>query len=316
MDRNGRIDFKSYDRFFPNQDTLPEGGLGNLVALPLQGQARKNGNSVFVNEYFEPYDDQWEYLLNVGKLSEAAMDEILKRTANILPLGDLSKTSETRPWEVPMATKIEKWDFPPEIVVTRSNMLYIPLSNLSSKVLNHLRRIASFRNPEFYSKQALCLSTYSTPRIISCADLTDDYLGLPRGCEDAVIALLKEKKVDFLVEDKTNHGRPISVHFSSSLRDHQQEAVNKLATNNTGVLSATTAFGKTVTAIGLIAKQRVNTLILVHTKALLDQWVQRLEQFLEIDDIPVIEDSKRKRKKVLSPIGTLSSIGRINFMVS
>ena len=316
MDRNGRIDFKSYDRFFPNQDTLPEGGLGNLVALPLQGQARKNGNSVFVNEYFEPYDDQWEYLLNVGKLSEVTMDEILKRTANILPLGDLSKTSETRPWEVPMATKIEKWDFPPEIVVTRSNMLYIPLSNLSSKVLNHLRRIASFRNPEFYSKQALCLSTYSTPRIISCADLTDDYLGLPRGCEDAVIALLKEKKVDFLVEDKTNHGRPISVHFSSSLRDHQQEAVNKLATNNTGVLSATTAFGKTVTAIGLIAKQRVNTLILVHTKALLDQWVQRLEQFLEIDDIPVIEDSKRKRKKVLSPIGTLSSIGRINFMVS
>lgn len=309
MNRNGRIDFKSYDRFFPNQDTLPEGGLGNLVALPLQGQARKNGNSVFVNEYFEPYDDQWEYLLNVGKLSEVTMDEILKRTANILPLGDLSKTSETRPWEVPMATKIEKWDFPPEIVVTRSNMLYIPLSNLSSKVLNHLRRIASFRNPEFYSKQALRLSTYSTPRIISCADLTDDYLGLPRGCENAVIALLKEKKVDFLVEDKTNHGRPISVHFSGSLRDHQQEAVNKLATNNTGVLSATTAFGKTVTAIGLIAKQRVNTLILVHTKALLDQWVQRLEQFLEIDDIPVIEDSKRKRKKVLSPIGTLSSIG-------
>ena len=98
----------------------------SLVALPLQGQARKNGNSVFVNEYFEPYDDQWEYLLNVGKLSEVTMDEILKRTANILPLGDLSKTSETRPWEVPMATKIEKWDFPPEIVVTRSNMLYIP----------------------------------------------------------------------------------------------------------------------------------------------------------------------------------------------
>jgi superfamily II DNA or RNA helicase len=237
------------------------------------------------------------------------MDEILKRTATILPLGDLSKTSETKPWEVPMASKIEKSDFPYEVVITRSNMLYIPLSNLSSKVLNHLRRIASFRNPEFYSKQAMRLSTFSTPRIISCADLTDDYLGLPRGCEGAVTALLKEKGVVFHYEDKTNHGRKISVHFNRELRENQQEAVNALSANNTGVLSATTAFGKTVTAIGLIAKRGINTLILVHTKALLDQWVQRLEQFLVIDDIPEVEEGKRKRRKPLSPIGTLSSTG-------
>ena len=106
MNRNGKISFKSYDRFFPNQDTLPEGGLGNLVALPLQGLARKNGNSIFVNEYFEPYDDQWEYLLNVSKLSEVAMDEILKRTSNILPLGDLSKTSEGKPSVVISCPKV------------------------------------------------------------------------------------------------------------------------------------------------------------------------------------------------------------------
>jgi hypothetical protein len=171
MNRDGRISFKSYDRFFPNQDTLPEGGLGNLVALPLQGNARKSGNSVFVNEYFEPFPDQWEYLLNVGKLPASALEEILKQTANIMPLGDLSKTSENKPWEVPTATKIEKSDFSSEIVITRSNMLYIPLSQLSSKVLNHLRRIASFRNPEFYSKQALRLSTYQTPRIITSEGL-------------------------------------------------------------------------------------------------------------------------------------------------
>ena len=280
MNRDGRISFKSYDRFFPNQDTLPEGGLGNLVALPLQGNARKNGNSVFVNEYFEPFPDQWEYLLNVGKFPASALEEILKQIANIMPLGDLSKTSESKPWEVPTATKIEKSDFSSEIVITRSNMLDIPLSQLSSKVLNHLRRIASFRNPEFYSKQALRLSTYQTPRIISCADLTEEFLALPRGCEDAVTTLLKEKNVAYRFEDKTNHGRPISVHFNGELRENQQEAVNTLAMNNTGVLSATTAFGKTVAAIGLIAKHSVNTLILVHTKALLDQWVQRLEQFL------------------------------------
>lgn len=308
MNRDGKIGFKSYDRFFPNQDTLPEGGLGNLVALPLQGNARKNGNSIFVNDFFEPYPDQWEYLLNVEKFSEQALEELLKQNANTIPLGDLSKTSESKPWEVPVAIKIERTDFASEIVITRSNMLYIPLNQLSSKVLNHLRRIASFRNPEFYSKQALRLSTYSTPRIISCAKLTEEYLALPRGCEDAVVALLKEKSVAFRFDDETNHGRSISIHFNGVLRKDQQEAVEALTSNNTGVLSATTAFGKTVAAIGLIAKHGVNTLILVHTKALLDQWVQRLEQFLVIDDVPAVEKSKR-RKKNLSPIGTLSSTG-------
>ena len=176
-------------------------------------------------------------------------------------------------------------------------------------MLNHLRRIASFRNPEFYSKQALRLSTYSTPRIISCAELTEEYLALPRGCEDAVVAFLKEKSVAFRFDDETNHGKSISVHFNGELRKNQQEAVEALTSSNTGVLSATTAFGKTVAAIGLIAKHGVNTLILVHTKALLDQWVKRLEQFLVINEIPEVEEGKRRRKKSLSPIGTLSSTG-------
>ena len=309
MNRNGKIGFKSYDRFFPNQDTIPEGGLGNLVALPLQGNARKHGNSVFVDEDFEPYPDQWEFLLNVGKLSEQSLEDVLKRTASILPLGELSKTSESKPWEVPVPTKIERSDFSSEVIITRSNMLYIPLSQLSSKVLNHLRRIASFRNPEFYSKQALRLSTYQTPRIISCADIDDEYLALPRGCEDAVTTLLKEKGIPYRIEDNSNHGKLISVQFNGVLRDDQQKAVNVLASNNNGVLSATTAFGKTVTAIGLIAKHRVNTLVLVHTKALLDQWVKALEQFLTIDTIPEENEVKRKRRKPLSPIGTLSSTG-------
>lgn len=309
MNRNGKIDFKSYDRFFPNQDTMPEGGLGNLVALPLQGNARKHDNSVFVDEDFEPHPDQWEFLLNVGKLSEQVLEDLLKRTASIQSLGELSKTSESKPWEVPLPTKIERTDFSSEVIITRSNMLYIPLDQLSSKVLNHLKRIASFRNPEFYSKQALRLSTYQTPRIISCADINEEYLALPRGCEDAIIVLLREKGVPYRIEDKNNHGKPISVQFNGVLRDNQQEAVNILASNNNGVLSATTAFGKTVTAKGLIAKHGVNTLVLVHTKALLDQWVKALEQFLTIDTIPKENEGKRKRRKPLSPIGTLSSTG-------
>ena len=309
MERNGTIGFKSYDRFFPNQDILPEGGLGNLVALPLQGNARKNGNSVFVNEYFEPYPDQWEYLLNVGKLSESALEELLKQTSHIQPLGELSRISENKPWEVPDAIQIEQSDFASEIVITKANMLYIPLSQLSSKVLNHLRRIASFRNPEFYKKQAMRFSTYSTPRIISCAELTEEYLALPRGCEDAVTNLLQEKDVASHFEDKTNHGKPISVQFVGELRESQQEAVDSLTTRNNGVLSATTAYGKTVTAIGIIAQLKVNTLILVHAKTLLDHWVQKLGQFLIIDTIPEVDDGKRRRGRSSSPIGTLSSVG-------
>lgn len=308
MNRNGKINFRSYDRFFPNQDTMPEGGLGNLVALPLQGMSRRNGNSVFVNDKFETYPDQWEYLLNVKKLTESSLEELLSKNSEIQPLGMLSKTSESKPWEVPTATKIEKYDFLSELVITRSNMLYIPLKQLSSKSLNHLRRIASFRNPEFYSRQALRLSTFSTPRIISCAEITDEYLVMPRGCEDAITSLLKEKDVAYRYEDKTNHGKFISVHFNGELRDNQQDAINVLAANNNGVLSATTAFGKTVTAIGLIARHCVNTLILVHTKALLEQWVAQLEKFLIIDSAPELEESKRKKRNS-SPIGTISSAG-------
>ena len=308
MNRNGKIDFKSYDRFFPNQDMLPEGGFGNLVALPLQGQARKNGNSVFVNEQFEPYADQWEFLLNVRKLNETTLEEILKRNANAQPLGELSRTSEKKPWEIPAATNIERVDFSSEIVITKSNMLYIPLNQLSSKVLNHLKRIASFRNPEFYKRQGLRFSTYSIPRIISCADVTDEYLALPRGCEDAVTTLLQEKGVAYRYNDKTNQGKAISVHFNGKLRDNQKDAVMLLSAKNTGVLSATTAFGKTVAAIGLIAKLGINTLVLVHTKTLLNQWVRELEKFLIIETMPE-ENVGRRRKKPSSPIGTLSSTG-------
>lgn len=306
MNRNGKIGFKSYDRFFPNQDMLPEGGFGNLVALPLQGQARKNGNSVFVNEQFEPYADQWEFLLNVRKLNETTLEEILKRNANAQPLGELSRTSEKKPWEIPAATNIERVDFSSEIVITKSNMLYIPLNQLSSKVLNHLKRIASFRNPEFYKRQGLRFSTYSIPRIISCADVTDKYLALPRGCEDAVTTLLQEKGVAYRYNDKTNQGKAISVHFNGKLRDNQKDAVMLLSAKNTGVLSATTAFGKTVAAIGLIAKLGINTLVLVHTKTLLNQWVRELEKFLIIETMPE-ENVGRRRKKPSSPIGTLSS---------
>ena len=308
-ERYERMDFKSYDRFFPNQDRLPEGGFGNLVALPLQGKARKEGNSVFVDENFVAYENQWDYLLEIKRISEVTVDSILAKHATASELGELSTTSESKPWETPVPQKIAHNDFPALPVLIRSNMLYIPLQGVSAKVVNHLKRIASFKNPEFYARQRMRLSTYNIPRIISCADMEENYIALPRGCEDAVITLLESNKAAYHVEDKTNHGENIVVAFKGQLREEQRAAIASLTAHDNGILNGTTAFGKTVTAIGLIAERKVNTLILVHTKALLDQWKSRLEEFLQIDFTEDALLKKRGRKKAFSPFGTLDSKG-------
>ena len=308
-ERYGRMTFKSYDRFFPNQDRLPEGGFGNLLALPLQGKARKEGNSVFVDENFVAYENQWNYLLEIKRISEVAVDAILTKYKTDSELGELSTTSESKPWETPVPQKIAHKDFPANPVLIRSNMLYIPLQGFSAKVVNHLKRIASFKNPEFYARQGMRLSTYNIPRIISCADMEEDYIALPRGCEDAVVAILEGNQVDYRMEDKTNHGENIAVAFKGQLREEQRAAIASLTAHDNGILNATTAFGKTVTAIGLIAERKVNTLILVHTKTLLDQWKSRLEEFLQIDFTEDALPKKRGRKKAFSPFGTLDSKG-------
>ena len=306
MNSDVHLSFKSYDRFFPNQDTLPEGGLGNLVALPLQGMARRKGNSVFVDEDFNAYADQWDVLSQIHKLSEAELD-LLLRLHTVPTLGELSKTSEAKPWETPQIDTVQTGNFPKQIVLTRANMLYVPLASLSAKCVNVFKRIAAFRNPEFYEKQGMRLSTYNIPRVISCSEMTGDYLVLPRGCEDAVCDILTQHDVKITISDKTNHGHNISVTFRGELREEQQKAMEAFAGHNIGTLSATTAFGKTVFAIGMIAKRKVNTLILVHNKALLEQWKERLEMFLKIDETEVVSEARRGRKKKSSVIGCLYS---------
>lgn len=305
MNKDVHLSFKSYDRFFPNQDTLPDGGLGNLVALPLQGNARRKGNSVFVDETFEAYPDQWTFLINIQKLPESNVDYILQKYAS--SFGELTKSNESKPWETPTHETIDKSDFPSSIILTKSNMLYIPLSDLSAKVINYFKRMAAFHNPEFYAKQGMRLSTYDIPRIISCSELHDNYLAVPRGCKDDVIEILKANGVKCIIEDKTCRGHEINVSFKGELREEQREAMECMLPHNTGTLSATTAFGKTVFAISMIAQRRINTLILVHRKSLLDQWKKQLEEFLEIKEAIDNSTNKGKRKKDDSPIGILCS---------
>lgn len=307
MERDGRLSFKSYDRFFPNQDFMPAGGLGNLVALPLQGKARKNGNSVFVNDDFVPFADQWSYLQGMKKIAAVEVERLVSRYDKE-PLGELSRSSESEPWERPHPRPMMKTDFPKSIKITRSSGIYIPTENLSAKAVNHLKRIAAFKNPEFYAKLGMRLPVYNLPRIISCSEIKDDYLMLPRGCEEAAVDFFKSNGVEVGIEDKTNPGQRIDVEFMGSLYEEQQRAIEALEAHRCGTLYATTAFGKTVTAAALIARKKVNTLILVHTKALLDQWRERLEEYLSTDFQPEQQSKGRGHRKKFQQFGALSSI--------
>lgn len=306
MERDGRLSFKSYDRFFPNQDFMPAGGLGNLVALPLQGKTRKNGNSVFVNDDFVPFADQWSYLQGMKKMSAAEVEKLVSRYDKD-PLGELSKSSESAPWERPQPRPMTKADFPKSITITRSSGIYIPTLGLSAKVVNHLKRLAAFKNPEFYAKLGMRLPVYNLPRIVSCSEMKDGYLMLPRGCEETAVDFFKSNDIVVRIEDKTNPGQKIDVEFNGSLYEEQQRAIEALEAHRCGTLYATTAFGKTVTAAALIARKKVNTLILVHTKALLDQWRERLEEYLSTDFQLEEHNKGRGRRKKFQQFGALSS---------
>ena len=300
------ISFSSYDRIFPNQDTMPDGGFGNLIALPLQGRVRAEGRSVFVDENFIPYEDQWAFLSRMRKISAETASEKIKVLCRNGELGTLITDSNEKPWETKKDTALSGEDFPSEITIIRSNMLYISRQGLSALAQNRLKRLAAFPNPDFYRSQAMRLPIYNKPRVICTADITDEYIGLPRGCEEALCKLLTDCKVTYHVDDKTNPGTDITVKFNGTLREEQQSASDALLIHNIGVLSATTAFGKTVVASYLIGQRKTNTLILVHTQSLMMQWKKSLETFLDFYITPVMT-KKGTVKKSWSPVGLLGA---------
>ena len=299
MEDNSRVDMKSYDRFFPNQDFLPKGGFGNLVALPLQGLAKKSGNSVFVDETFTPIQDQWEYLAKVRKLTGTEVSTILAEHNIQL---ELSSSSETKPWETPKPVRISFEDFLSPVKMVKANGLYVALNSVSGKVIRHLKGLAAFRNPKYYELLNARKPLYHTPSLVIRSKMLDEYLFLPRGCEDAVIELIQSNFSNWEVDDKTNPGRPIDVAFNGALRPEQEAAVQRMLAYENGVMAATTAFGKTVAAIGMIARRKVNTLILVPSKSLLHQWKSEVEKFLTINEstaVGTIDGTKNSLKGMI-----------------
>ena len=311
MEKRPEIGFKSYDRFFPNQDTMPLGGFGNLIALPLQRKARESGNSIFVDKDLRPYDDQWAYLSSLPRLSAdmafkiADEAELSGRVLGVrMPVDD---EHADEPWKMSpsrrSAPRRIEAAIPRSVRIVVADQVYIDRTKLPSALIAQLIRLAAFQNPEFYRAQAMRLPTFGKPRVVSCAELFAQHVALPRGCLEEAIDLIKSHGAVADLEDLREIGTalPESLSFRGELRRPQLAAFDALVAHENGVLAATTAFGKTVVAAALVAHRARNTLILVHRRELLNQWVERLRTFLQIDpkQIGTIGGGKRKPTGVI-----------------
>ena len=290
MDGRPDVGLDSYDRLFPNQDTLPQGGFGNLIALPLQKGPREQGNSVFLNDGLVPWPDQWAFLARLQKIGRPQIEAIVQeseRRGRVLgvrlpPQDD----GEEAPWMTLPSRRSKEapisGELPQTLELVLGNQIYIAKGGLHPALRNRLLRLAAFQNPEFYKAQAMRLSTHGKPRVIACAEDHPHHVGLPRGCLDDVQQMLTDLRIRIAIRDERYVGRPLQVSFQGELRPEQKTAANAILAHDSGVLAATTAFGKTVVAAWLIAMRGVNALVLVHRRQLLDQWIERLSTFLGV----------------------------------
>ena len=293
MSSRHTLGMSSYDRLFPNQDTLPRGGFGNLIALPLQRSARSQDNSVFVDDAFRPFTDQWTYLASVRRIPASTVERIAAealREQQVLGVRTVAMEEDNAnaPWLLkpsrrwaPRVPVIDR-PLPNRAKATLAQRLFVEKAGLPSPVLNALKRLAAFSNPEFYQRQSMRLSTALTPRVIACGEDLPRHVALPRGCVEAAVALLRRFACTLEVNDRREAARAIEHRFCGTLTDLQKHAVRALLSHEIGVLVAPPGVGKTVAGIQLIAERARNTLVLVHRRPLLDQWIAQLEMFLNV----------------------------------
>ena len=322
MDRRHQLGLDSYDRFFPIQDTMPKGGFGNLIALPLQFGPRKQGNSVFLDADFAPYPDQWAYLFSIKRLpisSAVAIVEEAQRQGNLIGVRmSLCDEDESKyPWKLaPSRNRLDRpveGPFPESVSITRANLVYVEKQGLPPAMINRILRIAAFQNPEFYKAQAMRLSTFGKPRIISCGEDFAKHIAVPRGCIGEVLELLNLHGMQTEVHDEHNLSVAVAIEFRGRLRPDQEGAAAPMLRHDDGILCAPTAFGKTAVAAWLIAQRKVNTLILVHRRQLFDQWQARLAMFLDLlpESIGSIGGGKLRRTGIVD-VAVIQSLRQKN----
>jgi superfamily II DNA or RNA helicase len=294
MSRRHELSMDSYDRLFPSQDTMPRGGFGNLIALPLQHGPRQQGNTVFLDDHLQPLpgDEQWAYLATVSRIDCRTVERIAGeavRQGSVLGVRRVEAADEedAEPWARPPSgrpTLVRLTEaLPKRVRAVLSQRLFVEKAALPSPFLNQIKRLAAFQNPEFYKKQSMRLATALTPRVISCAEDLPQHVGLPRGCQPELEALLREHGVALEVEDKREIGEALRVSFHGALTGVQQQAVRALRAHEIGMFVAPPGVGKTVVGTYLVAKRNCSTLILVHRRPLLDQWRAQLSLFLGVE---------------------------------
>lgn len=291
MERRHQIGLDSYDRLFPSQDTMPKGGFGNLIALPFQARPATQGNSLFIDADSVPYRDQWAFLRSLTLLGEEqirTIEEEAARKGSIVGVRlGIDDESRDRPWMIPPSGRRTEpvicGNLPERVTVVYSDLLYVPKQGLPSGLVNRIVRLAAFQNPEFYQAQAMRLSTFGKPRVVSCAEDFDQHIAVPRGCLEELRATFAALNVRVEIDDQRTKGNPLDVRFEGSLRPEQERAMADLMQHDIGVLVGPTAFGKTVVGAKLIAERAVNTVVLVHRKQLLDQWRASLASFLGLN---------------------------------
>ena len=327
MSRRPEIGMDSYDRLFPSQDTLPRAGFGSLIALPLQKKPRERNNSVFVDQDLNPYPDQWAFLSSVQKMTQQELEQILKNFQDESEITGVRAVildeNENEPWKMTPSRKYKELPLtvplPDQLNLVISNQIYIEKVGLPAPLRNRIIRLAAFQNPEFYKAQAMRLSTFGKPRIISCCEEYQKHLALPRGCIEELNQLLNELKIRTTIRDERVNGNPLSSSFQGILRPEQQLAADRLILYDIGVLSASTAFGKTVIGAWLIAERKVNTLVIVHRRQLMDQWVESLQSFLGLGKKEVGQIGGGKQKITglvdVAMIQSLVDKGRVNDLV-
>ena len=197
-----------------------------------------------------------------------------------------AEDDEPAPWAAPPSRRRMDppivGELPRALELILGNEIYIAKDGLAPGLRNRLLRVAAFQNPEFYKTQAMRLPTYAKPRIIGCAEEHPQHISLPRGCLEDVREVLIDLNIRPVIRDERFSGHPLQATFQGELRTEQKLAAEAMLKHETGVLAATTAFGKTVVAAWLIAQRGVNTLVLVHRRQLLDQWIERLATFLDL----------------------------------
>jgi len=319
LERRNQIGFDSYDRLFPSQDTMPKGGFGNLIALPLQRLARQAGNTVFLDSSLKPYEDQWHYLSSVRRLGLADCERIVREAARAGKILGIDahwfETDEDarEPWRLPPSRRrldgpIEG-PLPTSVEIVFANLVFVAKTGMPPVLLGRLRRLAAFQNPEFYRAQAMRLWTGGMPRIVDCSEEFPDHLALPRGSLDETVKLLERQGIWTSIKDEREAGVSCDFTFTGELTSEQQLAAEAMAAHDIGVLAAPTAFGKTVIAAWLIASRGVNTLVLVHRQQLADQWRERLAAFLNLPPRSIGQfGAGRNKGKGTIDIGMLQSL--------